>query len=80
MVYTFATSHSAPIIAAYLAMVFSCKPLMRIVPKLELRKPLVLHNLLCSMLSLYAVVVFIAGLVEVRNMSACWFWFEMWLS
>jgi len=53
-------------------MVIFCRPLMRVLPKLELRKPLILHNLICSTLSLYAVVVFVIGLIQVCRLQTLW--------
>lgn len=65
MAYTFASSYSAPIIALYLLMVWRCRWLMKRVGPLDLRRPLMAHNLACSLLSLYAVVCFLLGFWQV---------------
>ncbi len=70
MAYTFASSYSAPIIVLYLLMIWQCRRLMKAFAPLDLRRVLMAHNLICSLLSLYAVVFFLVGLWKVAITSA----------
>lgn len=56
--YAFATCTSAPVVGAYLLMCISAPCLMKFFRPLSLYSPLILHNIICSVLSAYCLVVF----------------------
>lgn len=63
--YTFASSYSAPIVLLYLLMVWQCRRLMKMFSPWDLRRVLMAHNLVCSLLSLCAVIIFVLGFWQV---------------
>ena len=63
--YTFASSYSAPIVALYLLMIWQCRRLMKMFAPWDLRRVLMAHNLVCSLLSLCAVIIFVLGFWQV---------------
>ena len=69
VLHIFVTCRSAPIIGAYLLMVLLSRHLMKLYRPFELRRVLIVHNFLCSILSLYSLVFFIIGLWEVGTDS-----------
>lgn len=64
---SFLTCRSAPLVGVYLIMCFSAPHLMRFFQPLELRRPLVLHNIICTLLSGYCVAAFAVAFTEDGN-------------
>ncbi len=65
----FATGWPAPIMALYLGAVLFHKAIMGLVPKQlqKLSRVEMVHMLVCSLLSLYTLVVLILGQIKVRK-------------
>ena len=66
----FLTSHSAPVIGVYLLLVIFSRHLMKLFSPFNLRRALIVHNLLCTVFSFYAAVCFIIGFWQVCNSAA----------
>ena len=62
---TFATSRSALVVGLYLAMVFLSPYIRRLYQPFQLRRILISHNFLCSIMNLYALIFLLHGLWEV---------------
>ena len=67
ILYIFLTCQSAPLIYLYLLMILFSKYLMTLFKPLELRRLLLLHNTVCSLMSLYAFVGIWIGIWEVGD-------------
>lgn len=65
--YTFLSCPSAPLVGAYLLMAIFSKQLMSFYNPFDLRRVLVLHNLLCCVLSLVSLTLLLVGLWEVTT-------------
>ena len=61
---SFLTCRSAPLVGAYLLMCLTAPQLMRLFRPLNLRWPLVIHNIICTFLSGYCVIVFAIAFTE----------------
>lgn len=65
--YSFATCSTAPVLGVYLTMCITAPHLMKLFRPLDLRSPLVLHNIICTALSAYCIVCFVAAFSEDSN-------------
>ena len=65
--YSFLTCRSAPVVGAYLLMCLAAPQLMKLFRPLDLRWPLVLHNIICTALSAYCVAAFAFAFSEDAN-------------
>ena len=65
VVHTFLTCYSAPIVAAYLLLVLLSRHLTKLFSPFDLHTVLLIHNLLCSLISLYTLVCFLIGFWQV---------------
>ncbi len=72
VLYTFATSYSAPFVALYLVMVLLSSRLMKLFPAVELRTLLTAHSRLCCLINLYALCFLAAGFWQVREFVLWW--------
>ena len=64
VLHTFVTCRSAPVVGTYLLMCITAPRLMKFFRPLDLRWPLVLHNIICTVLSGYCMVWFTISFAE----------------
>ncbi|XP_065910474.1 very long chain fatty acid elongase 5-like [Dysidea avara] len=64
VIYTLITARSVPILIPYLIIVLLARPLTQLFNPFSLRTPLLLHNILCVLLSTYTAVQGIRGIMD----------------
>ena len=62
---TFGSSRSALVVGFYLAMVFLSPYIRQLYQPFQLRRILIGHNFICSIMNLYAIIFLLHGLWEV---------------
>ena len=66
--YSFITCTSAPIVGLYLLMCVIAPQIMKLFRPFDLRWPLVIHNIICTILSAYCLMCFIIAFTEDRDL------------